>query len=257
MTLNRLREFLETARLRGACWTARALCRRLVYSCRRAYFFETPIEVPAEPTGDDPLEYRLATRDDLERLTVFQPYVVRSRLRAWLERDDTWVLLALDGGQPVAFYCYSAAPPARDAVLPPIRLAPNQVWIAEVYVRPEYRGRHVSLRIREHRNRLLRASGYEETVSKVDETNYPSLKRTAARLPPSARVQRVICLCVLGFRWRWVDEDARHLLEERVARFKDRTQAGLEAAPRDPAAYVADGAIGRAGLGRPVPCRRI
>jgi hypothetical protein len=224
------REFLEGAQHRGLRWAARALWRRFVFSRRRAYLFWNPIVVSAEPENVGPFEYRLATRSDLSRLSVFEAYVVRSRVQRWLESEGTWVFLALDGDRAVAFECNLAAPPP-DAMLPPIALARNQTWTNEIYVLPEYRRRHVSLALRQHRNRVMRELGFSEVVSKVDEDNYVSLKRTLSLLGPSGRVRRVTCLCVLGLRWRWVDENGRDLLEDHLARCEARSKTAPRPVP--------------------------
>jgi hypothetical protein len=218
------REFLEGARLRGVRWAVRALVRRFLFSHRRAYLFWNQLTVLPEPVGDDSFEHRLATRADLDRLSVFEPYVTRSRMRRWLESEGTWVFLALDGDRPVAFDCISTAV-ARDAMLPPIVLAKNQTWTNEIYVAPEYRRRRVSLGLRQYRNRFMRKLGFVETVSKVDEDNHVSLKRTYHVLAPQGRIRRVSCLCVLGLRRRWIEEDGRRLLEDHLARSEARAGA--------------------------------
>jgi hypothetical protein len=213
---DRVREFLEAARLRGVRWTARALVRQLLFSYRQAYLFWSPLEETPDAGGPS-LDHRPATRDDLDRLSVFEPYVGRGLMRRWLESEGTWVFLALDGDRPVAFLSNSTRPPS-DPILPPLVLSQDQLWTNEVYVVPEYRRRHVSLGLRQHRNRLMRSLGFREVVSKVYADNQVSLKRMLKLLHPSARVRRVTCLRVLGLRWRWVDEDGRRLLEEHLAR---------------------------------------
>jgi hypothetical protein len=217
--LRTLREFLEGARLRGAWWAVRILWSRLGFSVRRVYLFHGPIEPPVAPASDDRFHYRFATPADLDRLAVFQPYVLPSRLRQWVENRDTWVLVAFEGDEPAAFYSYSRVPPTRDAVLPPITLGSSQVWVIEVYVRPEYRGRRLSMRIQAHRDRLLHDSGYRETVSRIDDTNHVSLRRTAARLNPSTRIERVTRFRALGFTWHRIERDGRQLFLQQVARF--------------------------------------
>jgi hypothetical protein len=215
-----LREVLETLRVRGVRWAARALARRL-FSYRQAFLFRSPLQRSDAPPGDDPFDYRLATSADLDRLGVFEPYVVRSRMRRWIESEGSWVFLALDGDRPVAFECNSTTPPP-DPVLPPMALARDQAWMSEVYVVPEYRRRHVSLGLRLYRHRTMRTWGFVETLSKVDADNYVSLKHSLSILQPSSRVRRVSCLCVLGLRWWWTDEDARPLLERHVLRQERR-----------------------------------
>jgi hypothetical protein len=218
------REFLEAARLRGAAWAARTLFRRFFFSHRRAYLLWIPLTVSDQPTADLGFAHRLATRNDLDRLTVFEPYVPRSRMRRWLESESTWVFLALDGDRPVAFDCNSSAAP-RDTILPPIVLAKHQAWTNELYVVPEYRRRHVSVGLRQYRNREMMGLGFTETVSKVDEDNYASLRRIYFILPPGARVQRIGCLCVLGARFHRVEEDGMRLLEDHLARASTRGSA--------------------------------
>jgi hypothetical protein len=221
---NDLQEFLEAVRLRGVRWAARSLSRRFLFSYRQAFLFRGPL-LPLDATAEDapPFEYRLATAGDLDRLAVFEPYVVRRRMRRWLESDGTWVFLALDGDRPVAFECTSTAP-FPDPVLPPMTLAKDQVWMGEVYVVPEYRRRHVSRGLRQYRHRTLRGWGFVETLSKVDADNYVSLKHSLSILRLSSSVRRVSCLCLFGLRWWWTDEDARPLLEAHVLR-QDRRRS--------------------------------
>jgi hypothetical protein len=221
-----VREFLEAMRLRGVRWAAWALFRRFVFSFRRAYLFWNPI--PAVPASDHRFEHRLAERGDLDRLTVFEPYVVRSRMRRWLESEGTWVFLALDGDRPVAFECNSVAA-ASDPILPSIALARHQAWTDEIYVVPEYRRRHVSLGLRQYRSQVMQELGFTEVVSKVDEENYASLRRTYSVLARSGRVRRITCLCVLGVRWRWIEENGRQLLEARLARCDAEPTAARDA----------------------------
>jgi GNAT superfamily N-acetyltransferase len=219
-----LREFFETTRLRGVRWAARTLRRRFLVSYRQAFLFRTPMvpeeaSSPETPVSDALLEFRLASPEDLDRLGVFQPYVARSRMRRWLETENTWVFLALDGDRPVAFECHSTALPP-DSVLPPIVLTKAQVWLIEMYVVPEYRRRHVSMGLRQYRRRLMRTWGFEEAFSKIDADNYASLKRMLSLLRESSRVRRVTCLCVFGLRWWWIEEDARPQLEEHLRRLE-------------------------------------
>jgi GNAT superfamily N-acetyltransferase len=214
---DRVREFLDAARVRGAAWALRGLWSRYGVSCRRAYLFWHPVVVSADPPADEGFTYRLATIDDLDRLAVFEPYVTRTRMRRWLTSADTWVLVAYDGDQPVAFECDTTSLPP-DPILPVRVLASHQVWVTDIYIVPHYRGRGVSHRMRERRTRLAHARGFTELGSKVDEDNAVSLRRTSA-LP--GRVQHVTLLSALGLRRRRVVEDARALLAEHLAQLGD------------------------------------
>jgi GNAT superfamily N-acetyltransferase len=214
--LSELRVFVDAIRARGARWAALALFRRFVFSRRRMYIGSDPLGAwpPEAGPGDPEITFGLAGPADLEALCVFEPYVLRARLRDWLARDDTWVTVAFDGARPVALRCETLRPP-RDPSLPRIELAPHQVWSEENYVLPEYRRRHVSARLRAHAERALKDRGFTERMFKIDAGNYPQLRRRVSR--PASRLHHVRSLCVLGIRWRWVDPDGRRALEREVA----------------------------------------
>jgi GNAT superfamily N-acetyltransferase len=198
------------------------LWRRCVFSRRRAYLFWDSIPIVAEPPpGDAAFICRLAALEDLASLVrAFGSYARPTRLRRWLERDDCWVLVAFDGIRPIGFHALSRTVP-EDPVLPPLRLAPNQIWIDEMFVRPEYRRRGVTLDLQVRRAALLRSLGYDEVGSKIDEDNGPSLRYNRLTLSTGARVQLLTAVCVLGWRWRRVTEDARSRFEEHVRRLPE------------------------------------
>lgn len=148
------------------------------------------------------------------------------RLRRWLARDDTWVLVAFDRARPIGLYVFGRQP-EPDPRLGPLRLASHQVWVHEVYVGPEERRSGVSLGLRRARTELLRSLGFSEVVGKIDRDNGPSLRRQARVQAPGGRVSYVTCVTLLGLRWRRVEVDAR-------ARFAAHV-AALPAAARTPA----------------------
>jgi GNAT superfamily N-acetyltransferase len=218
--LTELRIFVDAIRARGLRWAARALFRRYVFSLQRVFLCWDPLATPDEAGPPDPaITLRVAGPGDLETLRAFEPHVVRARFREWLERDDTWVVIAFDGDRPVGFRCSTTRLP-RDPVLPPLALEPYQVWTPEIYVLPEYRRRHLSMRLRTHLDDILRRRGFSERVSKIDGDNYPQLKRKLTTLAPSARLHHVRCLCVLGLRWRWIDRDGGQALAREVSRLE-------------------------------------
>lgn len=222
--MNQLRVFLEATRLRGIRWAVAALFGRFVFSRRALYVVYEPTRPAEEAIDEDGITFGLAAPEDLERLRVFEPYVVRSQFREWLGRPDTWVVVALDKDRPVGFRCDTSRSP-RDRSIPRIALGRNQFWNPELYVLPEHRRHHLSLRLSAHADGLARARGFDERVFRMDAGNYPQLKRKLSTLLPGARVQHVRYLCVLRLCWRRVDPDGRRRLEEEVARLEGRSRA--------------------------------
>jgi GNAT superfamily N-acetyltransferase len=205
----RLHHVFRYARSRGLRRTWGAVSAICLFSHRRWYVFYKKLAVPLAIPADDEFQYRLATPEDATRLVVFDAYCPHGQVRDWLGDGDTYMFIALEGDEPVAFNCVGRCP-----VTPPfsrLTLASNQLFVKDAYALPQFRKRHISSRLIRYRNMVLRRLGFDEVIAAIFENNIASLRLTYdadVRL-----VQRVSDLRVGGFGWTWIEEDARPSLE--------------------------------------------
>src|SRR5687768_169604 len=161
--LERARQLLHRARMRGLRRSVRAAVQAYVYSHRSWYIFYRPVPPePVKPPNDD-FECRLATLADVESLAVFEPARTRREFREWIE-EGSYIFVAHKDGQPVSFQRVSHAVP-KGPPLSSLALAAGQVWGADAQTLPDFRGQHVGAALRQFRDRTLRARGVREYVS--------------------------------------------------------------------------------------------
>lgn len=211
--LERARQLLHLARVRGLRRTVRAVVQAYLYSNRSWYIFYrlVPQEASAEPLSTE-FECRLATAADIESLAVFEPTRQRREFRAWLE-EGAFIFVAFENGRPVSFQRTSLTVP-NGPPLSSIKLRPDQVWGADAQTLPEFRGRHLGAAMRACRDRVIRERGYREYVSSVQSDNLRALilgYGGSRRLVH--RVGRLDYLCLLGFRRIRLVDDALPALE--------------------------------------------
>lgn len=205
----RLYQGLRYARSYGLRRTWGLVSWTYLFSHRHWYVFYKKPAAPLAIPADDEFRYRLATPEDATRLVVFDAYCPRGQVRDWLGDEGTYMFIALEGDEPVAFNCVGRRP-----ITPPfsrMTLASNQLWVKDAYALPQFRQRHISARLLRYRNVVLRRLGFDEVIAAVLENNIGSLRLTYdadVRL-----VQRVSDLRVGGFGWTWIEEDARPGLE--------------------------------------------
>lgn len=175
------------------------------------YVFYKTTGCPAGAREADEIPCRLATLADIPSFGSFRAYRSPATLSAWIREPTTWLFVAFDGERPIAYDCVSRELPAY----PPfsrLALAPDAVWVRDIYTVPEYRRRYVMRSLRVYRNTMLREWGFRATVSGVAENNAASLVSTYDGV-----VQRVDgldyrrILCVRSIR---LETDVRAKLEQ-------------------------------------------
>jgi GNAT superfamily N-acetyltransferase len=223
--LERARQLLHRARMRGLRRSVRAAIQAYLYSHRSWYIFYRPVPPePVRPPNDD-FECRLATLADVESLAVFEPTRTRREFREWVE-EGSYIFVAYKDGRPVSFQRVSHAVP-KGPPLSSLSLAPGQVWGADAQTLPDFRGQHVGAALRQFRDRTLRARGVREYVSSVQSDNHRALiLGYGGRQRLVEHVERLDYLCLFGFRRIRRVTDALPALEQILG------QAGLLPASR-------------------------
>jgi GNAT superfamily N-acetyltransferase len=195
-----VRRLLHLARVRGLRRTLRAGVQAYVFSRRSWYIFYRSVRAELAQVHSPGLECRLATAADVESLAAaFEPIRKRREFREWIA-EGSYVFVAYQDGQPVAFHRVSHVVPAGPP-LSSLVLAPGQVWSADAQTLPEFRGQRVSSALRAFRDRTLHPRGVREYVSSVQSDNLPALIfgwGGSRRL--AERVERIDYVCLLGFR---------------------------------------------------------
>jgi GNAT superfamily N-acetyltransferase len=224
--LERARQLLHLARMRGLRRTLRAGVQAWVWSSRSWYIFYRPVpDEPVRPPSDD-FVCKLAGPEDVESLAVFEPLGRHRReFREWIG-EGSYIFVAYKDGRPVSFQRVSRRVPAGPP-LSSLALAPGQVWGADAQTLPDFRGQHVGAALREFRDRTLRARGVREYVSSVQSDNHRALiLGYGGRQRLVERVERLDYRCRFGVRRIQRVRDALPALEGVLA------QAGLLPASR-------------------------
>lgn len=130
----------------------------------------------------DGITFGPATPRDLAELPLLDPHGAR-RILSIIERGDCWLHVARDGDRLVGYrfatrrYCGYGVPATV------IRPAADQVFIDNVFVHPDYRGRDIAGCLVVAQNPDLMASGIRGALGAVSVGNVASLRhrRTGAR----------------------------------------------------------------------------
>jgi hypothetical protein len=187
---------------------ARAFFCAYIFLYEKRYVFYRQIKL-RDWLSNNTFLYRLATREDIDAMAVFEPHHTRYQFRRWLKRG-CWIFAAFDGNRPISFECMSRTA-GRHPPLSWISLTNEQLWVVNTFTLPEYRRRHVSSNLKDYRDRAVMEWGYREIASSVPETNIPSLSLAYRRNPDV--IQRFTFLRLFLFRRMWMEEDARTMLE--------------------------------------------
>ena len=161
--------------------TARLLFHRYVYRAHRFVVTRATLAGPPAATCAGDIVFRLATPADLDRLDELDRYGRGARHRFYVEKDGDWLFVACHGERIVATRRYSRTlpGPSKDGhglTSRVVRLEPDQVWAADTFCLPEYRGRRIAALLGVFAKRHLASLGYRENLSAIAVDNASSLR---------------------------------------------------------------------------------
>lgn len=164
----------------GVARIARAVLDRLFRSYR-CIVTHNPLAGPPAVDHVDEVVFRLATPSDFDRLGELEPYGRGSRHRTYVENDGDWLFVACHGERIVATRRYSRTlpGPAKDGhglTSRVVRLEPDQLWAADTFCLPEYRGHRVAALLGVFARRYLASLGYRQNLSSISVDNTSSLR---------------------------------------------------------------------------------
>lgn len=135
--------------------------------------------VLVEP-GSDGITFGRATEKDLAALSMLARGRA-ARIQNLLGQGDCWLHVARDGGRLVGYRFATRGYWGYGVLAKIIRVRADQVYIEDLFVHPDYRGRNVGLRLVACQNLNLMTLGFREDIAAVSATNVASL-RLAFRL---------------------------------------------------------------------------
>jgi hypothetical protein len=179
--LARLQNGWRYVRSHGVVVTTRSLFHHHVYRSHRFVVTRATLAGPPAASGVGEIVFRLATPSDLERLDELDRYGRGSRHRFYVEKDEDWLFVACHGERIVATRRYSRTlpGPSRDGhglTSRVVRLEPDQVWAADTFCLPEYRGHRVAFLLGVFARRYLASLGYRQNLSSIAIDNTSSLR---------------------------------------------------------------------------------
>ena len=125
------------------------------------------------------LAIQQATREDLELLKPFEERRSQETLSRWLSRGYILVLAKQTDGRVVAFHCISHEHPYPVLLRRAVPLRAAEVWLAETYLLPEWRGNGLYEHLKGAADRLAQARGFTRAVGTVQVQNLASRKANA------------------------------------------------------------------------------
>jgi GNAT superfamily N-acetyltransferase len=166
-------------RTRGVWRSLDRLVFGYLFGTERWVVFHTRLDGPPAPAEHGEFTFRPYEPGDAAALAAFEPYIRRSRFLAWIAQGCL-VQLALHADRPVAFRIVSTRGP-RGPLAQVVRLGPDEVWVVDLYCRPEYRGRGVPLGLVRSMDRRLAAAGYRSRYSAARLDNLPGARSAFKR----------------------------------------------------------------------------
>jgi len=162
------------------------------------------LERPIDETIPDirpgvPLEIEELSAAQIPALAKFRPHLSPAWIQRRLARGDR-CLIATHLGSIVHCTWVAFRHPYNSYVRRTIQLRDRQVYSYNTFTDPGFRGRRIMQAVRSHEFRLLRAEGYETSVSVVIRSNRASLAALGAL--GCQVIGRIDYRCVLGRR-RW------------------------------------------------------
>ena len=154
----------------------------------------------ADHMGD--IVFRLATASDFDCLDELESHGRGSRHRFYVREDNDWLFVACHRDRIVATRRYSRALPtaSRDGLglmSRVIELKPGQIWAADTFCLPEYRGQGIAGFLGLFAKRFLASLGYRENLSAIAFSNKSALRM--AHHAQSERVCYVAYVRLLGY----------------------------------------------------------
>jgi hypothetical protein len=220
--LAEIRRVVHLARIKGIRKTAGVAFESYVFSYRQYYLSYTPVAGVPSTAEEAAFHCRLATMNDVERLTVFESYRRQSEFREWLS-SGSWVFIALDGELPVAFNVAST----DDFVQPPFSRIPlrnHQIWGVDLYTLPSYRRRGAARAVADYKFRFLAEKGFKEYVT------FTRADNKAATAMSTKRAGREFCrltyLRILFFSRIWLESETGPDEPCEFERSKENNEAG-------------------------------
>ena len=125
--------------------------------------FYNRLDGPPAPTTHGGITFRPYEPADAESLAAFEGRMRRSQFLARIA-EGGFVDLALHGVRPVGYRIVSTRGP-RGPLSRVVRLAPDEVWVVDVFCVPEYRGRGIGVWLSLSMDRRLAAAGYRGMYS--------------------------------------------------------------------------------------------
>jgi len=160
----------------GLTAALRATVNRFLYRSEQWIVFRADLAgLPADDHVGD-IVFRLATPADLARLDELDRYHRGSSQRRDVDKDHDWLFVAVHGDHIVATRRYSATVPAHGVMSRVLTLGPGQIWMADLFCRPEYRNQGVARLLAVFADRVLAACEYKEHFASVPIANTASLR---------------------------------------------------------------------------------
>jgi GNAT superfamily N-acetyltransferase len=193
----RLENGRQYVRQHGLGAAARLLFHRHVYRSHRFIVTRAMLAGPPAAPRVGEIVFRLATPSDLDRLDELERYGRGERHRFYVKEDADWLFVACHGNRVVATRRYSRAlpGPSKDGhglTSRVIQLEPDQVWAADTFCLPGYRGQGVAGLLGVFAKRYLASLGYRHNLSSIAITN-----TSALRMQSRAGSERV---CYVSYR---------------------------------------------------------
>jgi GNAT superfamily N-acetyltransferase len=164
---------------RGLGFTLQRVWQTYVFGTQRFAIFRNALAGPPPPPDEDGLVVRPFGPEDVDLLGAFEPHRRARELQAHLE-DGCWLDFALDGPRPIAYRVVSLAGPRHLPLALVVTLEPGQVWVVDLFCRPDYRGRGIGTRLSVAMDRRLAALGYREVLL-ANRLDNPATIRLSAR----------------------------------------------------------------------------
>ena len=120
---------------------------------------------------------RAATVGDRATFREFSGRRRPDELLDWVTEPDTWLFIAFLDGRPVGYDCVSRHLPSAFPFAQ-LTLAPDEVWVRDVYTLPAYRRLRVRRTLRAHRASVLRQQGFVRYIAAAAEENLSALIAT-------------------------------------------------------------------------------
>lgn len=168
---------------RQGLWSTLGRAWRLyAWNHERVVILEYVLTGRAPELGSDGITFRRAEATDLAELPLLERRRT-ARILRFLEQGNCWLHVARDGDRLVAYRFATQGFWGHGVLAKVIRPAADQVYIHDIFVHPDYRGRDIAGRLADAQNRDLMAFGIRGALGSVSVDNIASLRhrRSGAR----------------------------------------------------------------------------